>query len=148
LALAVLFVLQRPSFWSFLTVTFRVQLTLSFLRTGADRRQPNNALKPLRSSGRLSSTLCIINSAMINKEQNPVGWAMLMYELDDAKEHLNNLIAEIQNDPEYNEANLRVDLGHVYSHLNRAWHRRNNSEDVSEAEWVEASKFPNDLEPI
>jgi predicted Zn-dependent protease len=85
---------------------------------------------------------------MINKEQNPVGWTMLMYELDDAKEHLNNLIAEIQNDPKYNEANLRVDLGHVYSHLNRAWHRRNNSEDVSEAEWVEASKFPNDLEPI
>lgn len=85
---------------------------------------------------------------MINKEQNSVGWAILMYELDDAREHQSNLIAEIQNDPEYDEANLRVDLGHVYSHLNRAWHRRNNSEDISEAEWVEASKFPSDLEPI
>jgi hypothetical protein len=84
---------------------------------------------------------------MINREQNPVSWAMLMYELDDAIEHLNNLITEIQNDPEYNETNLRVDLGHVYSHLNRAWYRRNKGEDISELEWVEASKFPTDLEP-
>jgi predicted Zn-dependent protease len=85
---------------------------------------------------------------MINKEQNHVGWTMLMYELDDAKEHLNNLIAEIQNDPEYDEARLRVDLGHVYSHLNRAWHRRDKRDDISETEWIEASKFPSDLEPI
>lgn len=73
---------------------------------------------------------------------------MMMYELHDAKEHLTNLITEIQNDPEYDEANLIIDLGHVYSHLNRAWHRRNESEDISEAEWIAASKFPNDLEPI
>ena len=85
---------------------------------------------------------------MINKDQNPVGWAMLMHELDDAKEHLTNLIAEIKNDLEYNDGNLRVDLGHLYSHLNRAWYRRNKSEDITEAEWVEASKFPDDLEPI
>ncbi|NDI84367.1 hypothetical protein [Undibacterium crateris] len=85
---------------------------------------------------------------MINKQNNPVGWAMLMYELEDAKEHLSNLITEIESDPEYEEANLRIDLGHVYSHLNRAWHRRDKVDDVSEQEWIEASKFPSDLEPI
>lgn len=70
---------------------------------------------------------------------------MLMHELDDAKEHLTNLISEIQNDSEYDDGNLRVDLGHVYSHLNRAWYRRNKSEDITETQWVEASKFPDDL---
>ena len=84
---------------------------------------------------------------MINKDQNPVGWAELMYELEDAREHLGNLITEIQNDPTYDEVNLRIDLGHIYSHLNRAWHRRNKDGDISDSEWVEASKFPNDLEP-
>lgn len=85
---------------------------------------------------------------MINKEQNPVGWASLMYELEDALEHLGDLITEMENDPEYDETNLRIDLGHVYSHLNRAWYRRGKNEDISEVEWGEASKFPSDLEPI
>lgn len=84
---------------------------------------------------------------MISKEKNPIGWSMLMYELEDAKEHLSNLISEIESDSEYEEANLRIDLGHIYSHLNRAWHRRNKTEDISEAEWVEASQFPRDLSP-
>lgn len=70
-----------------------------------------------------------------------------MSELEDAKEHLSQLIAELQQDSEYTEANLRIDLGHVYSHLNRAWHRRNKLEDISEAEWMTASQFPLDLEP-
>lgn len=29
------------------------------------------------------------------------------------------------DDPEYDEANFRVNLGHIYSHLNRAWNARN-----------------------
>ncbi|MGX8883169.1 hypothetical protein ACWWD9_08140 [Methylovorus sp. SPW-M1] len=82
---------------------------------------------------------------MIDKDKHPIGWTMFFCELDDAKEHLINLIAEIQNNPEYDEANLRVDLGHVYSHLNRAWYRRNKKEDISEEEWIEACKFPPDL---
>jgi len=85
---------------------------------------------------------------MINKQNNPDGWAMLLCELEDAKEHLSNLIAEIENDPEYEVENLRIDLSHVYSHLNRAWHRRDKGDDISEQEWIEASKFPSDLEPI
>jgi hypothetical protein len=84
---------------------------------------------------------------MIDKGKNPSEWVAFLYELEDAKEHLGNLIREIEHGPGYEEANLRVDLGHVYSHLNRAWHRRGMTRDFSEAEWLQASNFPTDLDP-
>jgi hypothetical protein len=84
---------------------------------------------------------------MITKENAPVGWAMLMYELEDAKEHLAQLISDVSSAPEYGEEAFRVDLGHVFSHLNRAWHRRNTPEDLNDAEWEQASQYPTDLSP-
>jgi hypothetical protein len=85
---------------------------------------------------------------MINRDTNPVGWAALLYELEDAHEHLGNLIWDISADPDYAEGDLRVDLGHVYAHLNRAWFRRNVAEDFPEAEWTVATSFPVGIEPI
>jgi hypothetical protein len=85
---------------------------------------------------------------VITKEQHPVGWSALMYELEDAQEHLGRLIAEITSDPSYDEANLRVDLGHVFSHLNRAWHGRDAAQGLAQEQWAVASKFPQDLEPV
>jgi hypothetical protein len=85
---------------------------------------------------------------MISKQSAPVGWSMLMYELEDAKEHLANLILAMDTDAEYDEANMRIDLGHVFSHLNRAWHRRDVPEDLTEDQWKKASQFPVDLSPI
>ncbi|MFZ6844827.1 hypothetical protein [Undibacterium sp. RuTC16W] len=85
---------------------------------------------------------------MINKEANPVEWAGLMYELEDASEHLAALIVDMEKDPEFDETVLRIQLGHVFSHLNRAWHRRDLNRDFVDEEWTNASKFPNDLEPI
>lgn len=85
---------------------------------------------------------------MIDKEKDPVGWAALMYELEDAHEHLGRLIAEMESDPDYDEVNFRIDLGHVYSHLNRAWHGRNDREGQLQPDWHAASQFPRDLEPI
>jgi hypothetical protein len=84
---------------------------------------------------------------MISKEGAPVEWAALMYELEDAQEHLAALISNMSSDPDYDEVNLRIDLGHVFSHLNRAWHRREKNEGLDEAEWLEASRFPTDLDP-
>jgi hypothetical protein len=57
---------------------------------------------------------------MIDREVNPVEWSSFMQELEDANEHLAKLIADINAAPDYDSANLRVDLGHVFSHLNRA----------------------------
>ncbi|MDR2013395.1 MAG: hypothetical protein LBQ20_10275 [Rhodanobacter sp.] len=85
---------------------------------------------------------------MINRNDNSVGWAMLLHDLEDAHEHLGNLIKEISSSTEYEEPELRMDLGHVYAHLSRAWRRRHVTEDFTESEWVAAGAFPDDLEPI
>ena len=57
---------------------------------------------------------------MISKESAPAAWATLMYELEDAQEHLTTLISEMSSRADYDEVNLRIDLGHVFAHLNRA----------------------------
>ena len=85
---------------------------------------------------------------MISRDNHPVGWSLLLHELHDASEHLGALLKELAEDPEYSEEALRIDLGHVYAHLNRAWHRRNVPEDLSDSEWEAASEFPGDLVPL
>ncbi len=85
---------------------------------------------------------------MINRKNNPVGWALLLDELTDAHEHLGDLLKEISRDPDYSEGNLRIDLGHVYAHLNRAWFRRAVPEDFPMSKWDTATRFPGDLEPV
>lgn len=61
---------------------------------------------------------------MISKDNAPAAWATLMYELEDAQEHLTTLISEMSSEADYDEVNLRIDLAHVFAHLNRAWHLR------------------------
>jgi len=84
---------------------------------------------------------------MINKEVNPVEWAGLMFELEDAKEHLTALIVNIENDPEFDETDFQIRLEHVFSHLNRAWFRRALVGELSDEKWAIASSFPSDLNP-
>jgi len=84
---------------------------------------------------------------MITKESAPVAWAGLMYELEDAQEHLAELILEMNNEADFDEVNLRIKLAHVFSHLNRAWYRRNKNDGLDEAEWLCASEFPADMDP-
>ncbi len=81
---------------------------------------------------------------MLNSEDNPVAWAMLLYELTDAHEHLGDLIDKIE---EYDEAEYAIRLGHVFAHLNRAWHGRDHTalDTLSDAERIEHTKFPTDL---
>jgi len=85
---------------------------------------------------------------MINRDLHPAGWAALVYELEDAREHLGQLIKALSEDAGYAEDELRTDLGHVYAHLNRAWFRRNVAEDFPDSDWQAASAFPADIEPI
>lgn len=88
---------------------------------------------------------------MIDPQRDPLAWSMLMYELEDAHEHLGNLIREMKAD----EVAFRIDLGHVYAHLNRAWNLRDKDDawhDASNPDWNTeydaARAFPTDLEPI
>lgn len=85
---------------------------------------------------------------MINRHSNPLGWSHLLDDLADAHEHLGNLLAAIQAEPGYSDAEFRIDLGHVYAHLNRAWRRRNVPEDFTSQEWDQAGAFPDDIEPV
>jgi hypothetical protein len=85
---------------------------------------------------------------MINRDENPVGWAMMMYELADAHEHLGAMIKDIEVDLEFSEEEFRIHLGHVYAHLNRAWRRRLIPGEMTENEWEAGREFPNDIQPI
>jgi hypothetical protein len=84
---------------------------------------------------------------MINKSQHPVSWSSLLYELDDAREHLGNLIRDLENRDDYSEEEFRIDLGHVFAHLNRAWNTRDMSSEPSHEQQSALSRFPTDLEP-
>jgi hypothetical protein len=85
---------------------------------------------------------------MINQQDNPVEWAMLLYELDDAREHLENLLKEISESDDFTEEDYSVSLGHIFAHLNRAWNTRNVDSEMK-AEYEDAmSQFPTDLKPL
>ena len=88
---------------------------------------------------------------MVDKDSEPEAWAMFSYELEDAAEELAALMSEMEQDG-FGEPELRVHLGHVYAHLNRAWHSRNaaagaalNPSDEQRAAWTQ---FPTDLSPV
>ena len=86
---------------------------------------------------------------MINAHEHPVAWAMLLTELDEAREHLDDLVNTMHRDGNIDEeSEFAVHLGHVFAHLNRAWHSRNQDAEISEQQWPLFSAFPTDLQPI
>lgn len=85
---------------------------------------------------------------MINKVEHPVAWSLLLYELEDAREHLGVLIKEMTTEQDFAEPELRISLGHVAAHLNRAWNSRNSTGTLSPEQRNAFREFPQDLEPI
>ena len=86
---------------------------------------------------------------MITKKDNYAEWALLVYELDDAKEHLETLMREMSERPDFAEEDYRIHLGHIYSHPNRVWNRREHvGTELAEEQFQEFSRFPDDIEPI
>ena len=85
---------------------------------------------------------------MINRDSNPVGWTLLVSELEDAREHLGVMLQDMSSAEDYSEEEFRIDLGHVYAHINRAWRRRLVAEDLNDDEWEQAREFPDDIDPI
>lgn len=76
-------------------------------------------------------------------------WTMLIYELEDAQDAIRTLLKDAAENPEYSEEAFRVDIAHVYMHLNRAWNCRNATEaqhqdEALVSEWAE---FPKDINP-
>jgi hypothetical protein len=85
---------------------------------------------------------------MINRDENPVQWVLWLEELQEAHEHLGELIGKLSADSEYDESELRVDMGHVMAHLNRAWARRNSTADLTDEEFESFREYQQDLRPI
>ena len=71
---------------------------------------------------------------------------LIIDNLQEAIEQLQEIAAELANDQEYDEGQLRVDLEHAYHHINYAWHIRGVSEseaaECSEENYVKWSRFP------
>ena len=86
---------------------------------------------------------------MLDQSSQPVSWALLLYQLDDAGEHLAALMRQMNEHGRIDEEDYRIQLGHVYAHLNRAWNSRcSDSESATERDFTHWSRFPDDLNPI
>jgi hypothetical protein len=87
---------------------------------------------------------------MLNNTENPVAWPILVYELEDAKDHLVRLIDEMAREGAIDPEGFAVDLGHIFAHLNRAWNGRNdpNYHEWTQDEREHRSQFPSDLTPV
>jgi hypothetical protein len=85
---------------------------------------------------------------MINSKDNTVAWALLITNLDEAREHLESLTREMAQAGAIEDTEFEVQLGHIYAHLNRVWHSRSQSEDLTEEQWSVYSQFPKDLKPV
>jgi hypothetical protein len=48
------------------------------------------------------------------------------------------------------EADFAVQLGHVFAHLNRAWHGRKDTalDGITVEQHAERSRYPSDLPPV
>jgi hypothetical protein len=60
----------------------------------------------------------------------------VLFNLREAKEELERMIRELEDDPKYDDADFVVAMSHLYHHLNTAW----NARDSSESEAVECSQ--------
>jgi hypothetical protein len=86
---------------------------------------------------------------MINQTDHPVAWALLLYEIDDLKEHLDTLLKQMAADGQIDDEDYKVHVSHAYAHLNRIWNARNDgSEDKARDRITDFTKFPTDIEPV
>ena len=85
---------------------------------------------------------------MINPKDNYVEWALLVTNLEEAHEHLGNLLSRLTPTEGIDEEDFAVQLGHVYAHLNRVWNGRNIARDWTDEEFVEFANFPSDIHPV
>jgi hypothetical protein len=83
----------------------------------------------------------------MDRKTNPVEWALFMHQLQDAREHLDRLTQELDDAGRFGEEDLYIQLGHIYAHLNRAWHSRNHVGDVTDNLFRQFSRLPDDLDP-
>ena len=85
---------------------------------------------------------------MINSKDNPLEWSLLLYELEDAHEHIGELIKKMLDKGVIDLESYAINMAHIYAHLNRAWNSRDFRGEMSESQWEKYRAFPVDLEPM
>jgi hypothetical protein len=83
---------------------------------------------------------------MINFKENPVEWALLLYELGDLKEHVESLLNQMSSEGIIEFEDYETQIGHLYAHLNRSWNSRNATSEEAEKKFNEFTEFPKDIE--
>lgn len=71
-----------------------------------------------------------------------------MYELEEAYEHLGDLLKEMSAKGCIDIESYSINIAHIYAHLNRGWHSRNLKGEMSDDIWEKYSHFPDDLTPL
>lgn len=75
----------------------------------------------------------------------------ILFNLKEAKESIEEIINEFENNNEYNEDDSMywVDMQHLYWHINTAWNSRKSTEketrECSQENFEKWNQFPNDL---
>jgi hypothetical protein len=76
----------------------------------------------------------------------------VLFHLAEAENAIRDTIADIKSDPEYEYGNFRVDIEHIYLHVNSAWNARDASENAakecSQVDFDRWRQFPTDIEII
>ena len=71
---------------------------------------------------------------------------LLLFHLKEAKEELDQTIAQIEIEPDYDAAELRIAMSHLYHHLNTAWNGKDISRErhktCSRSDFHTLRKFP------
>jgi hypothetical protein len=74
----------------------------------------------------------------------------VLVHLTEAEEALQKLIIEISSDREYDYGNYRVDMEHLYHHVNTEWNARDATDatmnECSEEDFRRWRQFPPDIE--
>lgn len=83
---------------------------------------------------------------LIRATDNPVVWAAFIHQLDDARVHLAELVAEMVESNQIDEIDLGIRMGHIYGHLNRDWNGR-HLQDANVTKWYKEAncRFPEDV---
>jgi hypothetical protein len=69
---------------------------------------------------------------------------LVSFNVTEALHSLHLILSDIENNPEYDDFDLKFDLEHAYNHLNLAWNARDASDEAwrDNKNFAKWSKFP------
>lgn len=85
---------------------------------------------------------------MIDRERNPIEWALMLTDLEEVGEHIQSLMEEMHANGTIDDEDFRVRIFHMISHLNRAWNGRNHIGESLDEDRDELSQVPKDFFPV